>query len=210
MQKNSMKKTVLEYAVLLLGGLVYGFGVHFFVFSGDVVLGGTGGISVILEKFIPFSPNEIITAINLLLLVLAFVFLGRKMGVRNLVGSLATTVAIYLFGAIFPSPTPLVPNILLSGALGALIIALASALLFAADGSSGGTDIVALIVRRFSGMNIGRALFVTDILIVIVGGILLGAYAALCSAVAFLIKVVGIELLTYLIKRKRKPEREES
>ena len=196
-----MRKTLFDYAMLVLGGIVYAIGTHFFIFSGDVVLGGTSGISVILNRFIPFSPNEIITVINLLLILLAFAVLGRSIGTRTLVGSLVTTAGIYLLELI-PLASPLIPDTLLSGAVGALIIALASALLFSVNGSSGGTDILALIVRHFSGMNIARALFVTDILIVLLGGILLGWYGALCSALAFLIKVGGIELFTLWVKRR--------
>ena len=70
-----MRKTVAEYTAITLGGFLYALGVHFFIFAGDIVLGGTGGISVILEQFLPFSPNDIITVINLLLLLFAFLFL---------------------------------------------------------------------------------------------------------------------------------------
>ena len=199
-----MRKTVAEYTAITLGGFLYALGVHFFIFAGDIVLGGTGGISVILEQFLPFSPNDIITVINLLLLLFAFLFLGRSMGMKTLVGTLATTLGIWALGIFADFSAPPIQNTLLAGAVGALIIAAASAILFSVDGSSGGTDILALIVRRYSGMNIGRALFFTDILIVAVGGFLLGAYGALCSALAFLIKVVGIELLVAAIKRRTK------
>ena len=72
--------------------------------------------------------------------------------------------------------------------------------MFYVDSSSGGTDIIALIVKKFSKINIGIALLCTDILIVIIGGLLAGFSVFLPSAIGFIIKVLGIDAVIYLIR----------
>ena len=94
--------------------------------------------------------------------------------------------------------------VMFSAIIGASIIAVASGIMFYIDSSSGGTDIIALIVRKYSKLDIGKALLVTDVLIVIVGGILSGLTIAVCSFIGLLIKTLGIDLIISLIKKGAK------
>ena len=140
-------------------------------------------------------------AINTLLLILAFLVLGKGVAIRTLVGSVLTTVFIGVFEKLLVFDTPLISNLYLSAAVGAGLIAVASGVMFYVDSSSGGTDIVALIVRKFSSIPIGKALLITDVLIVIVGGILSGWQLLLSSFLGLLIKTLGIDLIIGLIRK---------
>lgn len=196
-----MKKAVGEYALIVAGSLLYAVSTVLFIFPNGLLLGGTSGISVILEAFLPFTPGTILTIINLSLIVLAFVLLGREMATKTLVGSVLTTVFIGLLEKPLTFERPLVGNSLLSAAIGALVIAVASGVMFYVDSSSGGTDVVALIVRKFSGIQIGRALLLTDVVIVLVGGVIAGWIVLLASFVGLLIKTLGIDVVIAAIKR---------
>lgn len=196
-----MKKAIGEYALIVLGSLLYAVSTLLFIFPNGLLLGGTSGISVILEAFLPFTPGTILTVINLALIVLAFVVLGREMAVKTLVGSVLTTAFVGLLETPLTLGRPLVGNAFLSAVIGALIIAVASGVMFYVDSSSGGTDVVALIVRKFSGIHIGRALLLTDVLIVIVGGVIAGWTVLFASFVGLLIKTLGIDLVIATIKR---------
>ena len=196
-----MKKAIGEYALIVLGSLLYAVSTLLFIFPNGLLLGGTSGISVILEAFLPFTPGTILTVINLALFVLAFVVLGREMAVKTLVGSVLTTAFVGLLETPLTLGRPLVGNAFLSAVIGALIIAVASGVMFYVDSSSGGTDVVALIVRKFSGIHIGRALLLTDVLIVIVGGVIAGWTVLFASFVGLLIKTLGIDLVIATIKR---------
>lgn len=80
------------------------------------------------------------------------------------------------------------------------MIAIASGIMFYVDSSSGGTDIVALIVRKYSKINIGKSLLITDFLIVIIGGILSGYIILLSSFAGLLIKTFGIDFIIGIIQ----------
>ena len=76
--------------------------------------------------------------------------------------------------------------------------------MFYVDSSSGGTDIIALIIKKFSDIKIGKALLLTDILIVVVGGIVSGWMIALSSFAGLLVKTLGIDFVIKQIKSTQK------
>ena len=199
-----MKKHLVTYSLITLGSILYAVGTVLFIFPASLLLGGTSGISVILEAYLPFSPGTILTIINFSLLILAFFILGRDMAIKTFVGSTLTTIFIGALDNILKLSEPIISNIFLSAIIGASIIAAASGIMFYIDSSSGGTDIIALIVRKYSKLDIGKALLVTDVLIVIVGGILSGLTIAVCSFIGLLIKTLGIDLIISLIKKGTK------
>ena len=193
-------KQIKEYALIVIGSILYALSTVLFVFPNRILLGGTSGISIILTSFIPFTPGMISTVINLLLILLAFFVLGRDMAVKTLVGSMLTALFIGLFEAPLTFDTPIITNCYLSAFVGAAIIAVASGIMFYVDSSSGGTDIIALIVQKYSRLRIGRALLVTDTLIVIVGGLLASRSILVASIIGLLVKTLGIDLVIRTIK----------
>jgi len=201
MKKHNPAAVAGQYALIVLGSALYAASTIAFIFPHGLLLGGTSGISVILESFLPFSPGTILMAINTLLLILAFLVLGKGVAIRTLVGSVLTTVFIGVFEKLLIFEAPLIDNLYVSSAVGAGLIAVASGVMFYVDSSSGGTDIVALIVRKFSSIPIGKALLITDVLIVIVGGILSGWQLLLSSFLGLLIKTLGIDLIIALIRK---------
>lgn len=193
--------SIKEYLMILIGGVLYGLSTILFIFPHAVLLGGTSGVAVILASFIPLTPATFSVIINTLLLILALIILGKGMAIKTLIGSLITTASIALFEIIFKNTGVLIDSPLISAIIGAIIIAIASALMFYVDSSSGGTDIIALIIKKFSNIQIGKALLLSDVIIVVVGGILAGWKVAIYSVIGFLIKTLGIDFIIKIITR---------
>lgn len=204
MRIQAKEKILRDYLLILLGGLLYAVSTVLFIFPHGLLLGGTSGISVILEAFLPFSPGTILLVINTGLLIIAFFILGKQMAVRTFVGSTVATVMITAAEQLLKLQAPVIANPVLSALTGAAVIAVASGVMFYVDSSSGGTDIVALIVRKYSSINIGKALLLTDFLIVVVGGIVSGWKIGISSMLGLLVKTLGIDFVIGLIKRGRK------
>ena len=209
--KPQLKKLTIEYFLILLGSILYGFATVFFIFPQSLFLGGTTGISVILTAFWKQSPGSIFTVINVLLLLLALIILGKSMALKTFVGSTLTTIFIAVFEKIFPFEKAPISHPFPSALIGAAIIACASAIMFYVDSSSGGTDIIALIIKKFSDIKIGKALLITDILIVVVGGIVSGWMIALSSFAGLLVKTLGIDfVIKQIISAQKKDNRDET
>jgi uncharacterized membrane-anchored protein YitT (DUF2179 family) len=194
------RSIIKDYLLILSGSLIYALSTVLFIFPNKLLLGGTSGISVILSSFISLTPGIISTVINLLLVVIAFFVLGRDMAVKTLVGSMLTALFIGLLEAPLTFDVPLITNYYLSAFVGAAVIALASGIMFYVNSSSGGTDIIALIVQKYSQLRIGRALLVTDAAIVLVGGLLANRDILISSVIGLLIKTLGIDLVIRCIK----------
>lgn len=201
MKKQSI--VLQEYLLILLGSVLYAVSTVLFVFPHGVLLGGTSGISVILESFLQYSPGSILMVINSFLVLLAFALLGQEMGIKTLIGSVLTTVLIGVLEQVLVFEQAVISNAYASGAIGAVIIAIASGIMFYVDSSSGGTDVIALIIKKYSDIKIGKALLVTDILIVIVGGLLSGLTIFFSSFLGLLIKTFGIDFVISAIKQYR-------
>lgn len=195
-----MKKEFINYLFIVLGSVLYAMATVVFIFPHELLLGGTSGISVILNEYLSFSPGTILVIINFSLLIAAFAVLGKNMAIKTFVGSALTTVFIGVFEKILANGTMLVSDIFLSSVAGAALIALASGIMFYVESSSGGRDIIALIVRKYSKINIGKALLITDFLIVIIGGLLSGYIILLSSFAGLLIKTFGIDFVIGIIR----------
>lgn len=85
-----MKNGISSYLFIVIGSALYSLGTVLFIFPHSLLLGGTSGISVILNAYLPFSPGTILMIINFLLLLLAFIVLGTSMAVKTFVGSTLT------------------------------------------------------------------------------------------------------------------------
>ena len=205
---NTAKKSLLpispvEFLMILGGSFLYAVSTLVFIFPHRLLLGGTSGISVILESFLGYSPGTILMVINSFLILLAFLLLGREMGIKTLVGSVLTTAFIGVLEKFVVFDSAVIANGYFSAAVGAAVIAVASGIMFYVDSSSGGTDVIALIVQKYSRIQIGKALLITDILIVIAGGLVSGLTVFLSSLLGFLIKTFGIDFVISQIKQYR-------
>jgi len=199
---------VAEYLLILAGSAIYALSTVLFIFPHSLLLGGTSGISVILNFFLPFSPANILMVINFSLILAAFLVLGKSMGIKTLVGSSLTTVFIGLFEKILVFESPVIRNQTVSALVGAGIIAAASGILFLVRSSSGGTDVIALIIQKYSSVRIGKALLLTDILIVLAGGLLSDWVILIASFLGLLVKTLGIDFVIAQITRQKNRKEE--
>ncbi len=162
----SFKKNIAEYAAMTAGALIMAAGVYFFKIPNGFSTGGVSGIATVLGGVISFvTPATMISIINVVLLLIGFVFIGRETGLRTVFCSIAFSVFTWLFEFLFPLSSPLTDQPFLELVYAILLTGVGSAIMFYCDASSGGTDIVALILKKYTSVNVGIALLITDFLI---------------------------------------------
>lgn len=187
-------KKVESYALCVAGALLVAVGVYFFKYPNNFSTGGVSGISILLRGVFHLRTASFVNAgINGALLLLGFLFVGRECGLKTVVGTLTLSGALLLFEKLFPMSGPLTDEPLLELVFAILLPAVGSAILFNNEGSTGGTDIVALILRKYSRVqDIGKALFVTDVGIT-AGAFYFGVKTGLFSLLGLVLKTVVID-----------------
>ena len=182
MQKNlgKIKRTVEEYVVLTVATLILVVGVYVFKFPNNFSFGGVTGLAVVLGAVLPTSPGNLTFIINMLLLVLGFIFLGRGFGVKTVYVSVLTSVGLSFAERVFPMDAPLTGQPVLE-------------LIYAIVASGGGTDIVAMILKKYTKLNIGAALFLVDLGIVVASCLVFDAQTGLCSMCGLLAKSLVVD-----------------
>ena len=160
-----MKARLKEFGLITLGTLLVAMGVYFFKFPNNFSTGGVSGLSVLLTKILPFPAATISSVINLIFLLLGFIVLGRSFSEKTIYCSLLFSALLQGFEWLWPMSEPFTDQKMLELFFAVILPALGSALLFNFGASTGGTDITAMILKKFTGLDIGRALLVADVLI---------------------------------------------
>ncbi len=206
--------TVTDWSLLTLGTLILTVGVYFFKYPNNFAMGGVSGLSVVLARILPFAtPAGIVTVLNVFYLIIGFIFLGRKIGVRTVYCSLLFSLALSVLEVAVPISAPLTDQPTLELCFAVLLPGLGSALVFNREGSTGGSDILALILKKYLKIEVGRALLLADCLVVAVSfftfNVQTGLYSLLgLLAKAFLVDSVieNINISKFFIIVTSKPE----
>ena len=161
---SNLWRTTRDYFFISFGMALYAFGFCAFILPEKVVIGGLAGIGTIvyLTTGIPVAITQY--ALNLALLALAYKLVGRKFVLGTIFGATMISVFVGIFQPIFEGGFTQEPfmNIIIGGLLAGLGVGIA----FTHNGSSGGTDIVAAIVSKFTTISVGRTMQYTDIVII--------------------------------------------
>ena len=155
-----------ELALMVLGTALVAAGSYFFKFPNHFSTGGVTGLAVLINAALPALPASNVAAVlNLLSLVLGFAVLGRGFGVRTIFCTVLFSAMLAGLEAAVPLSAPLTDQPLLELLFGVLLPALGSAVLFNIEASTGGTDIVAMALKKVTPLDIGMALLLSDVLI---------------------------------------------
>ena len=127
-------------------------------------------MAVVLSHYIPnFTNGDFVMMINVLLLIVGYIVLGKGFGGRTTYVSLLMSGLTWGLERIIPMNAPMTSQPLMELIFAVSLPAVGSAILFNLDASSGGTDIVAMILRKYTSLNIGRALMCSDPIITLDG-----------------------------------------
>lgn len=195
MFKNSgrVRRVLEEYAVLTIATLIMVVGVYIFKFPNNFSFGGVTGMAVVLSAVMPASPGDVTFFINMLLLVLGFVFLGKSFGIKTVYVSLLMSVGLSFAEACFPMEHALTSQPVLELIYAIVLPAFSSAILFNIGASGGGTDIIAMVLKKYTKLNIGGALVLADVVIVLASCFVFDAQTGLFSFCGLLAKSLVVD-----------------
>ena len=179
--------------LLTLSAVIMALGTHLFRFPNNFNFGGITGVSIVLTKVLPISASAINLILNILLLILALIFLGKGFIIMTAYTALLSSLVLSGLQIVMPLTHPLTDEPVLELIFAIAIPSIASAILFNMSASSGGTDITAAILNKYFGINFGKALLVSDLLIVASSFLLFPIKTCLFSVVGLVIKSFAID-----------------
>ena len=177
------------FFLLNLGLVATAVGIAVFKTPNHFAFGGTSGLSIVLATLFPrWNVGAFMWFINAALVVLGFVFLGiRSMG-WTIYSSFALSFYVSLCERVCPLSAPLTSDAFLELCFAVILSAVGAAIVFNIGASTGGTDIVAMILNKYTSMPVGRALMVSDLGIVLVGAYLYGPATGLYCILGMILK----------------------
>ena len=199
--REKVMKYVKQYVLITLSISIMSVGVYFFKFPNNFVFGGVTGTAALVAKLTPMSASAFSSAANLVLLVVGLIFLGKEFAMTTGYATFVMSVELMVFEKLCPLSGPLSDQPMLDLLFAIALPAIASALLFNVGASSGGTDIIALIVEKYTHIHsIAVALFITDLFMVIAACFVFDLYTALYSFVGLTVKSLVIDAVLEKIK----------
>lgn len=192
--KRIGRAEINNFLLVTLGTVLTAVGIYFFKFPNNFSTGDVSGISILLGRLVPFlSPAVTMWAINLILLLVGFLFFGRGFGLMTAYCSMLYSFLTWLFEVIYPMTQPFTDQPFLELCFAMMLPAVGSAILFNCNASSGGTDIVAMILKKYTSLDIGKALLVSDALIAASACFVFGIRTGLFSLLGLVIKAFVVD-----------------
>ncbi len=153
----------LDYALILIGSTLVGLAFNIFLLPGRIAAGGVSGISTILYEMYQFNPAYVQWIINVPLLILAIVLVGRDFSIKTIVGTVFLPFVIYLTDGWHLE----MDNPLLSAIYGGILLGVGLGIVYRGNGSTGGTALIAQILKRYTRISSGFSQLIVDGAVVI-------------------------------------------
>lgn len=178
-----LSNTIKEFALITIGTVIVAVAVFFFMLPSHVSVGSGAALAMVLSNFIPLSVSTITLIMNVGLLIIGFLLIGPEFGAKTVYCSILMPVVMGIFERIFPDFQSITQDPILDVMCYILVVGIGLSILFTHNASSGGLDIVAKIMNKFLGMDLGQAMSVSGIVV------------ALSSALCYDSKTVALSLL---------------
>lgn len=189
-------KHIKSFFIITISITIMAIGVYFFKFPNNFTFGGVTGAAVVFANLLPVSASMFSTIANMILLVIGFIFLGKNFAIKTTYATVLLSVELLAFEKLTPLTHPLSNEPMLELIFAIALPAISSALLFYEGASSGGTDVIAMIVKKYTNVeDIGMALFLTDLVMIIIACFVFDIKTALYSFVGLVVKSFMIDAI---------------
>lgn len=188
-----MKSKLKNFSLLTISTLIMAVGIYFFKFTNNFTFGGITGIAVLVAKFLPISASDFSFVVNILLLIIGWIVLGKSFAEKTAYSTILLSVGLSLLERIYPMSHPLTNEPLLELIFAILLPALGSAILFNIGASSGGTDVIAMILKKYTSVDIGKGLMISDLIFTLAGFLVFNVKTGLYSLFGLIMRSALID-----------------
>lgn len=159
------RKNLREFFIITVGTAIIAAAVYFFMLPSHVSVGSGAALAMVISNFIPLPVSLITMILNVFLLIIGFLLIGPEFGVKTVYCSLLMPSIMGIYEVFFPDFQSITQDPLLDTICYILVVGIGLALLFPRNASSGGLDIVAKLMNKFLGMELGKAMSLSGLLV---------------------------------------------
>ena len=160
-----VKNIIKEFAIITFGAILAATAIYFFMLPLNIAIGSGSAIAMMLSTFIPLPVSMLSLGLNVILLIVGFILIGREFGVKTVYAAILVPLMIGLYEILFPNFESLTGDPVIDVICYTIIVGMGMALLFSCNASSGGLDIVAKILNKYTHMDIGTAVSVSGVVV---------------------------------------------
>ena len=153
-----VKENLIEFMYITIATVIVAASVFFFLVPSQVSVGSISGLAIVLGNFIPLPVSALTMIMNVGLLIVGFLLIGRDFGIKTVYTSILLPIAMGVFEMIFPNNQSLTGDQTLDTICYCVFVSIGLAMLFNRNASSGGLDIVAKLLNKFFHMELGKAM----------------------------------------------------
>jgi uncharacterized membrane-anchored protein YitT (DUF2179 family) len=186
-----------EYFFGIIGALLIAVGLDSFLIPHNIAAGGASGMAVVLHHYVNLPVGVWMYIINAVLFVISFLFIGKEFGLKSIIFTFVVTFFVDFFNRIVPIPIYPGKDLFLSVFFGISISAFGMGIVFVQNASTGGTDILARLLNKFTGLKMGIGLMGCDLLIALGAGQAYSLNIGLYSMASVIINGIVVD---YVIK----------
>ncbi|GAB6138190.1 YitT family protein [Halanaerobaculum tunisiense] len=186
------KRIIIDYLVITIGSVLTALGLVMFLVPNKIAAGGVSGLATIIYYLFDLPVGKVMLTLNIPLFIAGVKELGTKFGVRTLYGILALSVVTDLLAGEVPIITH---KPLLAALYGGGLIGLGLGLVFRAKGTTGGTDLVAQIISKYTSFSSGKSLLLIDFFVIALATVVFDPEQALYALIALFVTSRVIDLV---------------
>ena len=188
---NKYLQFIKEYIIVALACVVMAFNINYFFVGNKLAEGGVSGLSLIIHYLSNIDVSYLYFALNIPLIILAYIFLGKNFLLKTFFATFVLSVFLKVFAS-FSEP---LDDILLAAIFGGAINGIAIGIVFYAGGSTGGMDIIAKIVNKYTGIPISRILLATDFIVLSMVAVIFGKVIFMYTLISLVISSKMIDII---------------
>jgi len=190
-QIHDVRESIMEYVYVVVGAAIIAIGFNVFLLPNQVASGGVSGISTILHGLFGWNPGFVLYAFNIPLFIAGVLLLGKKFGIKSFIG----TVTLPLIVLLTNSWEPWTDNPLLGALFGGIVVGLGIGLVFKGNASTGGTDLLAQIITKYTGISLGTSVLLIDGIIAISAAIVFDLEKGLYALIGLYVTTKTIDII---------------
>jgi uncharacterized membrane-anchored protein YitT (DUF2179 family) len=170
LSKKDLRRNLANLFLVILGSVIMAIGYSLFLIPHHFVPGGVSGIAMIINYFTRLPLGILIMVLNIPVFIVGIKIMGRKYGLRSLLGMVISSLLIDFFHEVVGVKSA-TNNAILAAIYGGIMLGIGLGLVFRGHASTGGTDIIGQILNRWTGVSVGIGIMLVDFFIISASGL---------------------------------------